>query len=139
MREYCRKADIDFSRMARGNRFSEIEKLAVQLMAGIKQIVPVLPISLVATVIKEDGRRGLSAFEVEARVNRLIAQLQANGAPVYVTTQSRVETILNALEMLKIRRLVVESERIYQAAPGEDDILAYYANSIAHWMPEKIA
>ncbi len=107
-------------------------------MAGIKQIVPVLPISLVATVIKEDNRRGLSAFEVEARVNRLIEQLQAREAPVYVTAKNRVETILNALEMLKIRRLVIESDGIYQAAPGEDEILAYYANSIAHWMPSMI-
>ena len=115
------------------------KNLAGRLMTGIRQIVPVLPISLVATVIIEDGRRGLSAFEVEARVNRLIEQLQAGGAPVYVTTKNRVETILNALEMLKIRRLVVESDGIYQAAPGEDDILTYYANSIAHWMPEKIA
>jgi hypothetical protein len=41
--------------------------------------------------------------------------------------------------MLKIRRLVVESEGIYRAAPGEDDILTYYANSIAHWMPEMTA
>jgi hypothetical protein len=38
--------------------------------------------------------------------------------------------------MLNIRRLVVESDGIYQATPGEDDILTYYANSIAHWMPE---
>jgi glycerol-3-phosphate O-acyltransferase len=125
--------------MHRNFHFAEIENLACRLMTGIRQIVPVLPISLVATVIIEDGRRGLSAFEVEARVNRLIEQLQAGGAPVYVTTKSRVETILNALGMLKIRRLVIESDGIYQAAPGEDDILAYYANSIAHWMPEKIA
>ncbi len=135
MREYCRKADIDFSRMARDDRFSEIEKLADQLMSGIKQVVPILPIPLVATVMKEDDGRGLSAFEVEARVNRLIEQLQASGAPVYVTTESRVETILNALNMLKIRRLVGESDGIYKAVPGEDDILMYYANSIAHWMP----
>jgi hypothetical protein len=92
----------------------------------------------VATVIKADGRRGLSAFEVEARVNRLIGQLQADDAPVYVTTRSRVETILNVLEMLKIRRLVVESEGIYRAAAGEDDILTYCANSIVHWMPSMI-
>ena len=38
-----------------------------------------------------------------------------------------------------MRRLVVESEGIYQVAPGEYDILAYYANSIVHWMPEKNA
>jgi glycerol-3-phosphate O-acyltransferase len=135
MREYCRKADIDFGHMARDDRFSEIEKLADQLMSGIKQVVPVLPIPLVATVMKKDDGRGLSAFEVEARVNRLIEQLQANGAPVYVASKSRVETILNALDMLKIRRLVGESDGIYKAVPGEDDILTYYANSIAHWMP----
>jgi glycerol-3-phosphate O-acyltransferase len=134
MHEYCHKADIDLSRMARDDRFSEIEKLADRLMTDIKKILPVLPISLVATVIKEYGSRGLSAFEVENRVNRLIAQLQANDAPVYVTTRSRVETILNALELLRIRRLVVESEGVYRAAPGEDDILTYYANSIAHWL-----
>jgi glycerol-3-phosphate O-acyltransferase len=138
MREYCRNADIDFSRMARDDRFAEIEKLAGRLMRDIEQIVPVLPISLVATVIKEDGRRGLSAFEVEDRANRLISGLQAKGAPVYVTTKNRVETILNALEMLKIRRLVVESEGVYRAAPGEDDILSYYANAIVRWLPPVI-
>ncbi len=138
MREYCRGADIDFSRMPRDDRFVEIKKLANRLMTDIEQIVPVLPISLVAAVIKEDDRRGLSAFEVEDRVNCLILSLQATGAPVYVTTKNRVETILNALEMLKIRRLVVESEGVYRAAPGEDDILSYYANSIVHWMPPVI-
>jgi glycerol-3-phosphate O-acyltransferase len=138
MREYCRNGEIDFSRMARDDRFSEIEKLAGRLMADIEKIVPVLPISLVATVIKEHSSQGLSAFDVENRVNQLIEQLQANGAPVYVTTRSRVETILNALEMMRIRRLVVESDGVYRAAPGEDDILTYYANSIAHWMPPMI-
>jgi glycerol-3-phosphate O-acyltransferase len=134
MRDYCRNGEIDFSRMARDDRFSEIKKLADRLMTDIEKIVPVLPISLVATVIKEYGSRGVSAFDVEKRVNRLIAQVQANGAPVYVTTRSRVATILNALELLRIRRLVVESEGVYRAAPGEDDILTYYANSIAHWL-----
>ena len=113
-----------------------IDEIGTRL--DIEQIVPVLPISLVATVVKEDGRRGLSAFEVEDRVNRLILMLQAKGAPVYVTTKKRVETILNALEMLKIRRLVVESEGVYRAASGEDDILSYYVNSIIHWVPPVI-
>ncbi len=134
MKEYCRQSETDFSRMARADRFAEIEKLAGRLMTGIKKIIPVLPIALVATVIREGDVRGLSAFEVENRVNRLITLLLAKGAPVYVTAKGRVETILNALEMLKIRRLVLESDGIYRATPGEDDMLMYYANSIAHWM-----
>jgi len=134
MRQYCRKSNIDFNRMERDDRFREIEKLADELMSGIKQVIPVLPISLVAAVMKEDDGRGLSAFEVEDLVSRLIEQLQANGAPVYVTRRNRVQTILNALDMLKIRRLVTESDGIYQAVPEEAEILSYYANSIVHWM-----
>ena len=120
--------------MERDSRFREIEKLADQLMSNLKQIVPVLPIALVATVIKEFGEQGLSAFEVEAHVNRLIEQLQSKGAPVYVTTRGRVQTILGALNMMTIRRLVVESDGIYKAVSEENDILSYYANSIVHWM-----
>ena len=68
----------------------------------------------------------------------MIAPLQVNGTPVHIAAKSRVETILNVLEMLIFRRLVVESGGIYQAAPGEGDVLIYYANSVAHWMPSMI-
>ena len=133
MREYCLKAEIDFNRTERRARFAEIERLADLLMTNIKQVVPVLPISLVAMVMKECGDRGLSAFEVESHVNRLIERIQAIGAPVYVTTRSRVQTILNALNMLKIRRMVVEADGIFKVVPEEFDVLSYYANSIVHW------
>jgi len=137
MREYCLENSIDFSRMERQARFAEIEKLAERIMAGIKQVIPVLPVSLVAMVMKDAGDQELSAFEVEARVNRLIEELQADGVPVYVTTRSRVQTILDALNMLKLRHLVAESEGAYKVAPREHDVLSYYANAIVHWRAHK--
>ena len=136
MRKYCQDNDIDFSRMEREARFSEIEKLAGRLMSDIKQVVPVLPVSLVATVMRETGDQGLSAFEVEAHVNQLIEKLQDARVPVYVTSRSRVQTILDALNMLKLRHLVVESDGIYKIVPEEYDVLSYYANSIRHWIAE---
>ena len=88
--------------------------------------------------MKANGDRGLSAFEVESQVNRLIEKLENIQAPVYVSARNRVQAILEALEMLKIRRLVVETEGIFKAIPEESDILSYYANSIVHWMgPER--
>ena len=136
MRAYCEQAQINFSRMERDPRFIEIEKLADQLISNIKQVVPVLPIPLVALIMKEFGDHGLSAYQVEAHVSRLIEKLEANGAPVYVTARSRVQTILEALNMLKIRRLVFEFDGVYKVAPEEFDVLSYYANSILHWMPD---
>ncbi|UCD78307.1 MAG: 1-acyl-sn-glycerol-3-phosphate acyltransferase, partial [Desulfobacterales bacterium] len=135
MRAYCTKGNIDFSRMERSRRFQEIAKLADQLMGAIKKTLPILPIPLVATVMKASERKGLTAFEVESQTNRLMQQLESRGAPVYGDTASRVHTILNALNMLKLRRLVVESDGIYRAVPEEYDVISYYANSIVHWMP----
>jgi glycerol-3-phosphate O-acyltransferase len=133
IQQYIRQNKVNFRQMTREQRFQEIEKLADQLMAAIKNVIPILPVALVADTMKDSNDQGLSAFEVEARVNDLMADLQRRGAPVYVSTRSRVQTILNALNMLKLRRLVVESEDLYRASPGEGAILAYYANSIVHW------
>ncbi|MEJ2284507.1 MAG: 1-acyl-sn-glycerol-3-phosphate acyltransferase [Desulfobacterales bacterium] len=136
MRKYCQEHKIEFSRLPRDVRFSEIEKLAGRLMSDIKRVIPVLPISLVATVMRETGDQGLSAFEVEAYVNQLIEKLHSDGVPVYVTTRSRVQTILDALNMLKLRHLVIESDGIYKVVPEQYDVLSYYANSIIHWIAE---
>ncbi|MGD2036810.1 MAG: hypothetical protein PVH28_02940, partial [Desulfobacterales bacterium] len=67
------------------------------------------------------------------QVNRLITDLQKEGAQVYVSPRKRVESILNALNMLVLRRLVRESQGVYRAVPEEVDVLSYYANAIAHW------
>ena len=133
VREYCRETGIHFGKLERADRFLNVEKLANQLMGAIKQVVPALPISLVATVMLESRQRGLGAYEVEARVNQLIEELERRGAHVYVSPRNRVESILSALNMLELRRLVRESGGIYTAVPEEIDVLTYYANAIAHW------
>ena len=133
VREYCRETGIHFGKLERADRFLNVEKLAAQLMGAIKQVVPALPISLVATVMLESRQKGLGAYEVEARVNQLIEELQERGAHVYVSPRNRVESILSALNMLEMRKLVRESGGIYTAVPEEIDVLTYYANAIAHW------
>ncbi len=133
VRGYCRENGVNFGKLARADRFSNVEKLAHQLMGAIQRVIPALPISLVATVMLESRQKGLGAFEVEARVNQLIEELQGQGAHVYVSPHNRVESILSALNMLELRKLVRESAGIYRAVPEEIDVLTYYANSIAHW------
>ena len=86
--EYCRQNDFTFSKLDRETRFSEVEKLCEGLMASIERIVPVLPVSLVATVFLEDPEQWLSEFDVKAYVHRLIEDLQSKGAPVYVSKRS---------------------------------------------------
>jgi glycerol-3-phosphate O-acyltransferase len=133
MQQYARQNELDFSRMNRDLRFQEIGKFARRLMTNIANVIPIIPVALVCSVVKASGNDGLSVFEVESRVNELIEDLNMREAPVYVSSRSRVQTILNALNMLKLRKLVVETDGIYRPAPGEMDVLSYYANSITHW------
>jgi glycerol-3-phosphate O-acyltransferase len=135
VRQYCAENSVNFGKLDRSDRFLNVKKLADQLMGAIKHVIPALPISLVATVMLESGHHGLGALEVEAHVNQLIEELQGRGAHVYVSPRNRVESILSALNMLQLRNLVRESGGTYRAAPEEIDVLAYYANAIAHWRP----
>jgi len=133
MQQYCRQHGVCFSHLDRKDRFREVEKLSRTLMESIENIIPVLPVPLVAAVFVQDPQTALSAFDVEAHVNHLIDEIQARDAPVFVSTRSRVQNIVSALNMLRIRRLVIESNGMYRADPQMLDVLAYYANSIGHW------
>ena len=133
VKQYCAENGVNFRKLERADRFLNVKKLADQLTDAIKHVVPALPISLVATVMLESGHHGLGALEVETRVNQLIEELHERGAHVYVSPRNRVESILSALNMLQLRKLVRESGGIYRAVPEEIDVLAYYANAIAHW------
>jgi glycerol-3-phosphate O-acyltransferase len=133
VRQYCEENGVNFGQLERAARFLNVKKLANQLMGAIKHVIPALPISLVATVMLQSRHQGLAAPEVQARVNQLIEELQGRGAHVYVSPPNRVESILDALNMLQLRKLVRESAGIYRAVPEEIDVLAYYANAIAHW------
>ncbi len=133
MRQYCRQHRIDFHRLQRPARFEEVKKISEQLMDSIEQLIPVLPVALVAAVFLRHPDMLLSAFEVEQAANRLIDEIQAKGAPVFTSTRSRGQNLLSALQMLRIRHLVIEQNGRYTVRPGSFEALTYYANSIAHW------
>ncbi|UCD91189.1 MAG: 1-acyl-sn-glycerol-3-phosphate acyltransferase [Desulfobacterales bacterium] len=131
--EFSREYHIDFSKIDKNTRFIYVERLCQRLMDSIKHNVPILPVSLVSAVLLDSAGNGLSAFDIEANVNQLIATIEARGATVYVSKRSRAQTILTALNRLKLRRMVIESDGLYRTDSGSYDVLSYYANSIEHW------
>lgn len=130
-RDYCRQNGICFNRMDNAARFIQVESLCRTLMSRVSKIIPVLPVPLVAAVFVDDPEADFSAFEVEARVNRLIEKIETRGAQIFVSNRSRVQNIVTALNMLKIRHLVTETDGIYRVDPDSLDVLSYYANSIS--------
>ncbi|MCP3951258.1 MAG: hypothetical protein GY697_03440 [Desulfobacterales bacterium] len=134
MKAYCRETRLDFNRLERSRRFAEIETLSNRVMAGIAAVVPVLPVPLVATVFLKSASAEMDIMEIEKRSNRMIDQLKAAGAPVFeVPRSTRARTIADAVEFLRLRRLVAANGRSFTSVPEEIVTLEYYANSISHW------
>ena len=135
VKAYCREQGVDFSRLPRTERFPEIEKLGRRLMRTIADVVPVLPVSLVSRVVLDAGAIAIDIMEVENRSNQLITKLQERGAPILETPRStRAHALADAVDLLMLRGIVVESDGKFKAAPEEEAILKYYANAIGHWL-----
>src|SRR3954464_2683811 len=84
MRAYCAERGIDFSAMSREERQVRMAELGRHLMGAVGQVVPVLPVPLMATVFVRHSGRGLSVLELKADIERILEDLDATGAHVYV-------------------------------------------------------
>ena len=91
--------------------------------------MPVLPVSLVASILLETSDTWLNDFDVKAHAHRLINEIEAQNAPIAMPKGTREHAIEVAFNMIKTRRLVEESNGLFRAAPEMYDVLSYYANS----------
>jgi len=134
VRTYCRQAGIRFHALDREARFPEVATLCGRLMDAIAAVVPILPVSVVAWVMLEAPPEGLDLLGLEERANRLLGRLRAAGAPVFEAPRStRARVLAEALDMLRLRRLVAVEGGRFRPRPEEDALLRYYANAIDHW------
>jgi len=132
LREYAARRGVDFRGLSREEHSRRLEELARELMESVARVIPAVPVPLVATVFVREPARAWSELELKAAVLRLIEQLEAHGAHVYVPRGDQDYAIAVGLRMLTLRRLVEAAEGLYRARPEELPLLTYYANSIAH-------
>jgi glycerol-3-phosphate O-acyltransferase len=131
LRQYVTERGIDFRMLDETRRFAETERLGEMLMRKVGEVVPALPVSLVATVVLEAGRP-LSALELKGEIAELMARLTARGAHIHIPRADQDYAIEVGLRMLLLRHFVLEENGLYRANPREEILLRYYANSIAH-------
>ncbi len=110
-----------------------IEYLGNELMARIGAAVPAMPVSLVAQVLVSKGGEGVDLLRLKGEVNDLIDELGKQGVHVHVPRSDRDYAVTAGLRMFVLRDMVTEdAEGLYRITPGEEALVAYYANSLAH-------
>jgi glycerol-3-phosphate O-acyltransferase len=129
-----------------------VDALAQQLIGRIGRVVPATPVPLFATALLVDGDRTESA--VTQRVRDAIVSLRGVGAPILFgrafprpsDTTSSIQSLDSELDVhgeaelvvllagyaLERRGIVSHHAGVFAVLDGGDEILRYYANSIAH-------
>jgi glycerol-3-phosphate O-acyltransferase len=136
MRQWCAEHGLDFRALAPDQRAAAIARLGQSLMDRVGALIPVLPVPLVASVLLQAAPTALSELELKTRIGALAQRLASAGAHTYVPRGDWDYAIGAGLRMLVLRRLVSSSAGLHVAEPGQLELLRYYANSIAHLLPD---
>jgi glycerol-3-phosphate O-acyltransferase len=139
LKAYLSERNMDFRKLDQAGRFGEIEKLGRYLMSEVGRVVPALPVSLASAAILQGKDDWISEFELKARVSNYIQYIEHHGAHVHLPRMDRDYAVSTGLRMLTLRHLIEEKDGLYRANPQELVLLRYYANAIAHLLPEKHA
>jgi glycerol-3-phosphate O-acyltransferase len=132
LRDYLRDRAVDLRALSADRRHDEVERLGRRLMRDVGAVVPVLPVSLVATAVLAAGQGGLSSLELKGAVNDLMQALARTGAHVHIPRHDQEYAVEVGLRVLLMRRMVLLQDGLYRANPEERALLAYYANAIGH-------
>jgi glycerol-3-phosphate O-acyltransferase len=132
MRAWCKEHGVRFPDLPDAQRKLEVTRVAEHLMRRIGQVIPVLPVSLVASLFVDAPQRRWSELELKAAMHERMARLQHSGAHQYIPRQDQDYAFGVGLRMLVQRHMVVEDDGLFAVADGAREIVAYYANAIAH-------
>jgi len=132
MRELHRRSGLDFRQLGKEDFFREVESLGADLMEKVGEVVPVVPVSLIATVFLRHRERSLSELEIKTEAHKLMLELEEAGAHIYIPRSDRDYAFTVGLRMLTLRHIVEESDGIFRTRAEDLAILEYYAASIAH-------
>lgn len=109
----------------------EAEAVGTELMGRVAQVVPILPVPLVAYALLGAGGT-LPESELAARCATLVEKAKGGGAAPFESVEEMVE---HGLALLHLRKLITREGGMAQINDKERPIIAYYAASIAHLLP----
>ena len=127
-------APVSLRAFADGVAGDPTRPLAQKLMRRIGDIVPILPVPLIAWLILERGAQ--SQAELERGINQVARQLP--DAHIHLPRDSRGYTAETGLRQLARRGALCEVDGRFAAIPKERPLLEYYASSIRHLMPAEL-
>jgi glycerol-3-phosphate O-acyltransferase len=133
LNDWMRINKITLEKSTEKQKSKMIEKLGEQLITEVGNVVPVMPVALVASVFKKANATQMTELEIKSKVFKLISDYEKKGFHVHIPREDHDYAVSTGLRMLTLRHIIREDDDgMFLANPDEKVIIDYYANSIAH-------
>ena len=114
----------EFMGNRRGDRTAALGR---EVMGRVRAAVPVTPIPLLARELLAAS----GPVPVQDLIARLVEKLGSGEARITLKESAETEAAF-AIYHLRMRKMIVIEDDMVTVTPGNDELLAFYANSIAH-------
>ncbi len=136
-KEYLKNNKLKLRQLDDKKRFGEIEKFGETLIDAIGEVIPAVPVALVANVVLKLGDKPIGELELKSKVFELISKLEDIGTYSHIPREDRDYAVSTGLRMLTLRHIMEKSEDgLFRVNPKETILLQYYANSISHLLQD---
>ncbi len=137
LRAWLTAQATDVLGLPREDRLPHVQRLADDLMDGVREIVPVTAVALAAAALLSFERHVVPLHDLLERMRELRDRLLETNAKVVRADRDISETWSRARRMFRLRRIVVATGASVAVMPRQRPLLEYYANSIAHLLPKR--
>jgi glycerol-3-phosphate O-acyltransferase len=124
--------------LPREERLPHIQRLADNVMDGVRAVVPVTAVALASAALLSFERHVIPLDALIERMREIRDRLLEVNAKVVRADRDIAETWRRARRMFRMRRIVLVTGASVAVMPRQRPLLEYYANSIAHLLPPQV-
>ncbi|MCP4471685.1 MAG: glycerol-3-phosphate acyltransferase [Gammaproteobacteria bacterium] len=137
-RDWLTHHDVDWPKLDRGQRFEWLNPFGNELMARVKDLIPVPPVAMLCRVLQQ-APAGLNKTQLLAGFKQVFVQARDKNAFVVLARASAQYSLQQALELTLLRGMVrFQADGNYVVNPEKQALVSYYAKSIEHYFePDK--
>ena len=132
-RDWLAHHDVDWPNLDRGQRFEWLNRFGNELMARVKELIPVPPVAMLCRVLQQ-APAGLNKTQLLAEFKQVFVQAREKNAFVVLARGNTQYSLQQALELTLLRGMVrYQTDGHYVANPEKQALVSYYAKSIEHY------
>ncbi len=125
---------VDWSSLDREGKYQLLTRFGDDLMGDIEGLIPVLPVAVVCSICGEDEGSGITEDALRAEFEARIDRVQKAGGHALLPEGDVKKAFEEARRMLTGRRILqLGADGLLRPNPKDLELIAYYANSVAHF------